>query len=116
MLTESCGTADHWLIQFTICQCLSSVLATAQTDECHFITQLSYIRVCACAIVTFLALLSCCTDKELVSRYRKSRDTIAALKLRVGFSHHVEVGVTTGHVSQDSQLLMCRGRVCSCRS
>lgn len=45
-------------------------------------------------------LLSCCTDKELVSRYRKSRDTIAALKLRVGFSHHVEVGVTRECVSQ----------------
>lgn len=33
-----------------------------------------------------------------MSRYRKSRETIAALKLKVGFSHHVEVGVTREHV------------------
>lgn len=44
--------------------------------------------------VLFLGLLELCPDKQLVSKYRRQQDVMDSLKLRIGFSSAVQVGVT----------------------
>ena len=39
-----------------------------------------------------------CPDKQLVSKYRRQQDVMDSLKLRIGFSSAVQVGVTLNQI------------------
>ena len=40
-----------------------------------------------------------CPDKQLVSKYRRQQDVMDSLKLRIGFSSAVQVGVTLNQIT-----------------
>lgn len=61
----------------------------------HLITGKLQTYVCMKLLtVLFLGLLELCPDKQLVSKYRRQQDVMDSLKLRIGFSSAVQVGVT----------------------